>query len=255
MNKEIVKIGGMTCAACASRIEKVLGKKEGVLRVSVNFATEKATVEYDPQKTRFSEIKQVIEKIGYEVINIEKKAAVDEDKLRKEKEIRTLWRKFIIAAIFTAPLLYLAMVPMISWLPFPIPGFLEPMHFPLRYALTQLALVIPVIIAGNKFYTVGYKALIQRSPNMDSLIAIGTTAAVIYSLYSTYQISIDNTHAVEGLYFETAGVIITLILLMNNMRKKILVVDDEAKIVEIVKSYFENSGYSVCEAYNGKEAL
>ncbi|MGE5614447.1 MAG: heavy metal translocating P-type ATPase [Bacillota bacterium] len=212
-----IPIGGMTCAACASRIEKALGKTEGVLRVSVNFATEKATVEYDPQITRLSVIKQAIEKTGYKALDIEKKAAVDEDKLRKEKEIRTLWTKFIVSAIFAAPLLYLAMVPMISWLPFPIPGFLEPMEFPLNFALTQIALVIPIVIAGNKFYTVGYKALIQRSPNMDSLIAIGTTAAIVYSLYSTYQISIGNSHAVEGLYFETAGVIITLILLGKSL--------------------------------------
>ncbi|AUS97392.1 copper-translocating P-type ATPase [Clostridium thermosuccinogenes] len=212
-----IPIGGMTCAACANRIEKALGKVEGISKASVNFATEKATVEYDPQITRLSAIKQVIEKTGYKALSIEKKAAVDEDKLRKEKEIRTLWRKFIVAAIFSAPLLYLAMVPMISWLPFPIPSFLEPMQFPLIFALTQISLVIPVIIAGYKFYTVGYKALIQRSPNMDSLIAIGTTAAVIYSLYSTWQISIGKFHAVEGLYFETAGVIITLILLGKSL--------------------------------------
>lgn len=216
-NSVTIPIGGMTCAACANRIEKALGKMEGVLRVSVNFATEKATVEYNPQITRLSAIKQVIEKTGYKALNIEKKATVDEDKLRKEKEIRTLWRKFIVSTIFAAPLLYLAMVPMISWLPFPIPSFLEPMQFPLIFALTQIALVIPVIIAGNKFYTVGFKALVQRSPNMDSLIAIGTTAAVGYSLYSTYQISVGNFHAVEGLYFETAGVIITLILLGKSL--------------------------------------
>ncbi len=216
-NSVTIPIGGMTCAACANRVERALGKMEGVIRVSVNFATEKATVEYDPQTTRLSAIKQIIEKTGYKALNIEKKAAVDEDKLRKEKEIRTLWRKFIVSVIFAAPLLYLAMVPMISWLPFPIPSFLEPMQFPLTFALTQIALVIPVIIAGNKFYTVGFKALIQRSPNMDSLIAIGTTAAVVYSLYSTYQISVGNFHAVEGLYFETAGVIITLILLGKSL--------------------------------------
>lgn len=217
MKTATIPIEGMTCAACANRIEKVLGKMEGVLRVSVNFATEKATVEYNPQITRLSAIKQVIEKTGYKALNIEKKASVDEDKLRKEKEIRTLWKKFIVSAIFAAPLLYLAMVPMISWLPFPIPGFLEPMQFPLIYALTQIGLVVPIIIAGNKFYTVGFKALIQRSPNMDSLIAIGTTAAVAYSLYSTYQISAGNFHAVDGLYFETAGVIITLILLGKSL--------------------------------------
>lgn len=212
-----IPIGGMTCAACASRIEKVLSKAEGVSKASVNFATEKATVEYDPQVIRISAIKQTIEKIGYKALNIEKKAAVDEDKLRKEKEIRTLWRKFILSAIFAAPLLYLAMVPMISWLPFPIPSFLQPMQFPLIYALTQIILVVPVIIAGYRFYTVGFKALIKRSPNMDSLIAIGTSAAVIYSLYSTYQISMGNFHAVDRLYFETAGVIITLILLGKSL--------------------------------------
>ncbi len=216
-NKVTIPIEGMTCAACANRIEKALSKAEGILHASVNFATEKATVEYDPQKIRLSAIRQIIEKAGYKALNIEKKAAVDEDKLRKEKEIRTLWRKFIVAVIFTAPLLYLAMVPMISWLPFSIPEFLEPMHYPLSYALTQIALVIPVIIAGYRFYTVGFKALIQRSPNMDSLIAIGTTAAVVYSLYSTYQIADGKPHAVEGLYFETAGVIITLILLGKSL--------------------------------------
>jgi len=217
MNRETVKISGMTCAACATRIEKVVGRLDGVSQASVNLATEKLTVEYDPQKTRLSAIKQVIEKIGYKALDIEKKAAVDEDKLRKEKEIRTLWTKFIISAVFALPLLYIAMAPMIPWVSLPLPGFLEPMKFPLTYALTQIALVVPIIIAGNKFYTVGFKALIQRSPNMDSLIAIGTTAAVTYSLYSTYHISTGDMHAVEGLYFETAGVIITLILLGKSL--------------------------------------
>ena len=215
-NTVTIPIGGMTCAACANRIERVLSKKEGVLRASVNFATENATVEYDPQKIRLSAIRQAIEDIGYKALSIEKKT-VDEDKLRKEKEIRTLWTKFIVSAVFAVPLLYLAMAPMIAWLPFPIPGFLEPMHHPLNYALAQIILVIPVIVAGRKFYTVGFKALIQRSPNMDSLIAVGTSAAVIYSLYSTWWIWSGNMHAVENLYFETAGVIITLILLGKSL--------------------------------------
>ncbi|MDF2542091.1 MAG: copper-translocating P-type ATPase [Herbinix sp.] len=217
LNSVTIPIGGMTCAACAQRIEKVLNKMDGIDKASVNLATEKAFVEYNPQKVKLSAIKQAIEKIGYKVLEIEKKNLVDEDKLRKEKEIKTLWTKFIVAAVFGIPLLYLAMVPMIWWLPFPIPAFLEPMQYPLRYAFTQIALVTPVIIAGYKFYTIGYKALLQRSPNMDSLIALGTTAAVGYSLYSTYQISIGNFGAVEGLYFETAGVIIVLILLGKSL--------------------------------------
>ena len=216
-NNVTIPIGGMTCAACAARIEKVVGKVDGILRVSVNVATEKATVEYDPQKTKLSIIKQSIEKAGYKALSIEKKTTIDEDKLRKEKEIRTLWIKFTVAAVFSIPLLYLAMGSMIWWLHFPIPSFLKPMQYPLTYALTQILLTIPVIIAGYKFYTVGFKALIQRSPNMDSLIAIGTSAAILYSLYSTYRITIGKFGDVAGLYFETAGVIITLILLGKSL--------------------------------------
>jgi Cu+-exporting ATPase len=208
-----IPIGGMTCAACASRIEKVLGKLEGVISASVNLATEKATVHYDTQQIKLSTIRQAIEKAGYQALEIEKKTAIDEDKLRKEKEIRTLKTKLIVSATFGIPLLYLAMGAMIWWLRLPIPSFLEPMQYPLTYAIVQIILVIPIIIAGHRFYSVGFKAIIQRSPNMDSLIAMGTSAAILYSLYSVYQISSGNFGAVEDLYFETAGVIITLILL------------------------------------------
>lgn len=212
-----IPIGGMTCAACSQRIEKALTKLDGVAAVSVNFATEKATVAYDPQKVKLSGIKQVIEKAGYKALDVEKKGAVDEDKIRKEKEIKTLWRKFTVSAVFGIPLLYIAMVPMISWIPFSVPGFLAPMQYPLVYALTELALTIPIVIAGYRFYTVGFTALWQRSPNMDSLIAIGTTAAIAYSVYSIFQIAGGNFHAVDALYFETAGVIITLILLGKSL--------------------------------------
>ena len=212
-NNVTIPIGGMTCAACAQRIEKVLNKLEGVTRAGVNLATEKAMVEYDPQVIRLSGIKQAIEKIGYKALDVEKKTAVDEDKLRKQKEIRTLWIKFTISAAFGLPLLYFAMAPMVSWWPFPIPMYFDPMMFPLRYAFLQIFLVTPIVIAGYRFYTVGFKALIQRSPNMDTLVAIGTLAAVIFSAYNTYRIASGDFDAVMGLYYETAGVIIALILL------------------------------------------
>lgn len=216
-NEVTIPIGGMTCAACSARIEKVVGKLDGVENVSVNLATEKATVLYDSQKVKLSAIKQTIEKAGYKALEIEKKGVVDEDKLRKEKAVRTLWTKFIVSAVFGVMLLYLAMGSMIQWLHFPIPGFLDHMMHPLIYAFTQIALTIPIIIAGNKFYSVGFKAILRRSPNMDSLIAMGTSAAIIYSLYSVYQIINGHMAAVEGLYFETAGVIITLILLGKSL--------------------------------------
>lgn len=212
-----IPIGGMTCAACAQRVEKGIKKLEGIASVSVNFATEKATVVYDPHQVRLSAIREAIEKVGYKALEINKADAADEDRVRKQKEIKTLWTKFIVSAVFSLPLLYIAMVPMIKIVKLPFPAGLDPMHFPLLYAVIELLLTIPVIGVGYKFYTIGFKSLWQRSPNMDSLIAIGTTAAVLYSIYNTFQISAGHIMAVESLYFETAGVIITLILLGKSL--------------------------------------
>ncbi|MDR3159987.1 MAG: heavy metal translocating P-type ATPase, partial [Spirochaetaceae bacterium] len=209
-----IPVGGMTCAACSARVEKALRKLEGVETASVNLATEKAAVVYNPRVLRLSAIKEAIEKAGYQALEGSKTA--DEDQQRKERAIRVLRTKFIVAISFALPLLYIAMAPMmgaIAPFPLPFPMALSPMHFPLRYGLTELALVIPIIIAGNKFYTLGFKNLLHRSPNMDSLIAVGTSSAVLYSLYNLGEIARGNFHAVDALYFETAGVIIALILL------------------------------------------
>jgi len=216
MNTETLSVGGMTCAACSARVERALRKLEGVESAVVNLATEKATVVFDAGVLRLSAIKEAIVKAGYQVIE-NTKGMVDEDKLRKEREIKLLWTKFIVASGLGLPLLYVAMAPMITWVNLPFPSALSPMNFPLVYALLQLTLVIPIIIAGNRFYTIGFKNLLRRSPNMDSLIAVGTTAAVVYSVYNLLQIAEGNFHAVESLYFETAGVIIALILLGKSL--------------------------------------
>ncbi len=212
-----IPIGGMSCAACAKRVEKAVGKLEGIESVSVNYATEKASVSYFPQQVRLSAIREAIEKAGYQALEANKADAADEDRIRKQKEIRTLWTKFIVSAVFSLPLLYIAMAPMIQFVRLPFPAGLNPMQFPLIYAMLQIILVAPVIGVGYKFYTIGFKALWQRSPNMDSLIAVGTTSAVIYSAYNVFQIAKGNSSAVESLYFETAGVIITLILLGKSL--------------------------------------
>ncbi|MDR3255500.1 MAG: heavy metal translocating P-type ATPase [Synergistaceae bacterium] len=216
-NVVTIPIGDMTCAACARRVEKALGKLDGVLLASVNFATERATVSYDPGRIKLSRMKEAIEKAGYRALEMQKKGAVDEDRIRKEAEIRALWRRFTIAAVFALPLLYIAMGSMIWWLPFPIPSLLRPMQYPLNYALVQIILTAPIIFVGRRFYTVGFKAFLHGSPNMDSLIAIGTSAAVLYSLFSTYQLIEGNFAAVDNMYFESAGVIIALILLGKSL--------------------------------------
>ncbi|MCC8189709.1 MAG: heavy metal translocating P-type ATPase [Planctomycetes bacterium] len=210
-------IAGMSCAACAARIEKVLGRLDGVQEVSVNYATERAHVVYARDRVRLSDIKAAIEKAGYQPLAIDSAASVDADRLRREEETRTLWSRFTIATLFGLPLLYLAMGAMIWWLPVPVPKLLEPMQYPLNYALAQILLVIPILIVGRRFYSVGFRALVAGAPNMDSLIAVGTSAAVLYSLYSTWQIATGNLAAVDGLYFETAGVIIALILLGKSL--------------------------------------
>jgi len=216
--KEVtVPIAGMTCAACSARIEKQVGKLDGVSLAAVNFATEKGVFIYDPDKIRLSQIKAAIQKAGYTPLEIETAQAVDEDQARKDRAIRVLWTKFIVSAAFSVPLLYLAMGHMIPGWKAPIPAFLDPMRYPLNFALAQIILTVPIVVAGYRFYTVGFKNIWHRSPNMDSLIAMGTSAAILYSLYSTWQIIAGDHGAAGHLYFETAGVIITLILLGKSL--------------------------------------
>lgn len=208
-------IGGMSCAVCAKRVEKAISELEGVADVNVNFAAEKAFVTYNPQKVRPSAMKEAVLKAGYQPLENKGAGAEDEDRKRREKEINTMKKKFIAAAIFAFPLLYIAMVPMIKFVSLPGAKMLDGlmMNYPLFYALLEFFLTVPVICVGYRFYTVGFKSLFQKSPNMDSLIAVGTTAAVAFSLYNTFQIAKGNFQAVHSLYFESAGVIITLILL------------------------------------------
>ena len=214
----VIPVRGMTCASCVAAIERAVRKLPGVASVAVNLATERADVTYDPTVVRLSAIKQAITNAGYTPLDIEAAAVtVDDDAERKRRETQVLWRKFVTSALFAVPLLYLAMAPMVPWLGLRVPVWLEPMRVPLRYALVEIALVIPSIIAGYRFYTVGFRAIWHRSPNMDSLIAMGTSAAILYSLYSTWRIATGSMDAVMNLYFETAGVIITLILLGKSL--------------------------------------
>ena len=243
-----IPIGGMSCAACSQRIEKVLNKLDGVANASVNLATEKATVSYDPQKIRQSAIKAAIENAGYQPLEINKADPADADRVRKQKEIRTQWVKFIIAAVFALPLLYVAMAPMISFIRLPFPAWLEPMSHPLLYALLEMALVAPIIAVGYKFYTIGFRALWQRSPNMDSLIAIGTTSAMVYSIYNVIEIIKGNHMAVDALYFESAGVIITLIMLGKTMEAV-----SKGKTSEAIKKLMGLAPKTALILHNGEE--
>ncbi len=206
----IIPIEGMTCSSCANSITKELNRIEGVVSANVNFATEKAIVSHDPSKVHISDIKKAIENAGYKALEVDSKNGTDYKKERRKKDIDILWRKFFVSAVFSIPLLYISMEQLLG---LELPKFINPSVNPFNFAIAQLFLVIPTIIAGYKFYTVGFKNLFKFSPNMDSLIAVATSAAIIYGLYSTILIYLGKIEHVNNLYFDTAGVIITLILL------------------------------------------
>ncbi|WP_315116287.1 heavy metal translocating P-type ATPase [uncultured Clostridium sp.] len=200
-------IEGMTCSACAKAVERACKKLDGVIEANVNFATEKLTITFQPSKVRISEIKKAVEKGGYKLVE---EATLDLHKEKKEEERKLLWKKFLVSAIFTVPLLIISMGHMVG---LHLPEIIDPMHNPLNFALVQLILTLPVVIIGNKFYSVGFKALIRREPNMDSLIAIGTLSATLYGIFAVYKIYLGDTGYVMQLYFESAAVILTLITL------------------------------------------
>lgn len=227
-------ITGMHCAACARNVEKVVKNLAGVQDAFVNIATEKLRLTYDPQQLDLAGLESAITAAGFGLV---KPTAPSPDSVsdgttsaardaqaqnaRHQAEEKIMRWRLYIAALFAVPLLYIAMAPMhgfSSVLPFP--DALDPMRFPLRYALTQLALTIPVVLAGMNFYTSGYAALCRWMPNMDSLIAVGTSAAIAYSLYSISRIDAGEPAFAHHLYFETAGVIITLILLGKNLENR-----------------------------------
>lgn len=198
-----LKIGGMHCAACAVGLQKALLRNDAVSSAAVNIATEIAAVEFDDKRISYADIESIVKKAGFYVVRDENDA---------KNELKSLQKSLIVSAVFAIPLFYIAMGPMIGS-GLPLPAFLHPDTAPLAYALTQLCLAIPVLIAGFDFYKRGYRNLFRLAPNMDSLIAVGTTAAFLYSLYSTIQLLLGDTHAVHRLYYESTAIIITLVLL------------------------------------------
>lgn len=212
----IIPIEGMTCAACSRAVEKAIEKLDGVSEVSVNLATNKAKVQYDPDRIRLSQIKESIDKAGYKALDIESEKQGDTDRERRDRELKTMWTKFIVSLIFAVPLFYISMGHMIG---LPIPAIIDPEHHPMSFALVQFLLTLPIIAAGNRFYTVGFSTLFRGSPNMDSLVAIGTSSALIYSIYAMFMIGEGHSEYAMQLYFESAGIIITLVMLGKTLEE------------------------------------
>ena len=204
-------IEGMSCASCAMTIENAVSKIPGVDKASVNLATEIMTVEANDSVTP-EDIAKVVDGVGYGARPRGKSVEeeLEEKNEKKEAHLREMKRNLTISAIFAVPLLFIAMADMVG---IPMPAFLSPMQSPVSYALIQLALVLPILWVGRRFFVDGFKALSKGHPNMDSLVALGTSAAFLYSLYGTYHVLEGHAHFAMNLYYESAGVILTLITL------------------------------------------
>lgn len=216
-----IPIEGMTCSACSSAIERGLNKLEGTHEVYVNLTSEKATITYDPNLLKTSDLKASIIKSGYtpkEIVNEAPQARLDE----KVKAYLQMRQRFILALIFTLPLAVVSMTHMVLMdSMIDLPWFLDPHKEATWYVTLQLVLTLPVMWAGRKFFVQGFKTLWHRSPNMDSLIAIGVSAAFGYGVYAFFYTWITQSHGmVEQLYFETAAVILMMMLLGKTLEAK-----------------------------------
>ena len=211
-----VNIEGISCQACVANIERKVKKLDGVISAEVNLATNRGRFIYDSKRIKGSEIIGVINNLGgYKAVRDEE--AKPEDEIKKIEESKKELREFKTAIFFAAIVFYITMGHMIG---LPLPKIISPNVNPINYALIQLVLTIPVTIIGRRFYTVGIKALIKKAPNMDSLIATGTGAALVYSIFGTYEIFKGNNQYVHALYYESAVVIIALIMFGKLLEKR-----------------------------------
>lgn len=211
--KKTLNIEGMTCSSCAQTVEKAVQNIQGVSVSNVNLATEKLTVSYDPSVLNLGDITKTVAAAGYEAHEeIGSADQVDLDQEKRDKYISNLWKRFIASAIFTVPLFYLSMGPMVG---LPVPAIMDASINPLTNALIQLVLTFPVMIINIEYFKIGFKTLSKGHPNMDSLVALGTSAAFLYSLYATYMVWTGDASFAHMLYYESAAVILTLITLGN----------------------------------------
>ena len=221
--KQKFTVTGMTCSACSAHVDKAVRKLEGVSEVNVNLLGGSMTVEYDPAAETPEDIIAAVDAAGYGCALPQKAAPGKQDTRadaarQMEEELAGMKRRFLISLCFLVPLFYIAMGHMMGW---PLPQLLHDSRNALAFAFIQFLLVLPIMYVNDKYYRVGFKTLLHGAPNMDSLIAVGSIAAVVYGIAAIFQIGYGLGHGdmarVEqwsmDLYFESAGMILTLITL------------------------------------------
>lgn len=232
MKKVNFDIQGMTCSSCSAHIEKAITKLTGIKNVNVNLLSNNMTVEYDDEKINNEDIIKAVIAAGYDA-STSKAKGKKESKNEKDNVLYLMKRKLIISIVFLVPLMYIAMNHMLyEWFRLPIPQLIENVFHgtknALMFAFTQLLLLVPIIYVNRNYFIIGFKRLLKRTPNMDSLIAIGSSASIIYGIFAIYMISYglgnNQLDIVEKysqeLYFESAGTILTLITLGKYLETK-----------------------------------
>lgn len=201
MKKVLLKIGGMTCSACSSGLEKYLNKQDGVVRANVNLVMNNASIEYDDKKLSLKDIEKFVDKAGFESLGI--------DNLKKEERKKSGEKiNLILTSIFSIAILYVSMAHIIGLPDIP---FLSMMEHPLNYAVSLLVLTTVILGLGYNILKNGIKNLIHGTPNMDTLVTIGVFASFIYSVYETVQIFLGDASFVHSLYYESAAIVIFFI--------------------------------------------
>lgn len=209
MKKEEFALEGLQCAGCVSTVEKVVRDLPGVKEANVNLATEKMMVQFNPKEADVQKIMETVSLAGYQAILInDEEDVLEKTAIKKEKQLHSLKVRAWVSGVFAIVLLYIAMGEMIG---LPLPQFLQPMEHPIVFSVTQLILVTPILWVGRSYFVNGFKALIRKHPNMDSLVALGTSAAILYSVWSTIRIFGGEYHYVMHLYVESAAVILAFI--------------------------------------------
>ena len=212
-------VSGLSCASCAANLEAAVGRLAGLASAVVNFATQVLTVTYPLGAIDVEQISQAVEAAGYHAQLLTDQASASQAQIQQEADQAAqakanhqaaLWRRFWQSAIFALPLLCLAMAEMVG---LTLPTWISHRGGGQLFVSLQLALTLPILWLGRSFFLTGFKHLVKGHPNMDSLVALGTSAAVAYSLYSSIQVWLGNHHAAMSLYYESAGVILTLVTL------------------------------------------
>lgn len=255
MKKKFI-VTGMTCSACSASVEKTVKKLNGVNEVNVNLLANTMTVDYDDSILSHTEIISSVLNAGYNA-SLENDSLKDSNtKIEKyTNEFLQMKKRILISFIFMIPLMYISMGHMMG---LPIPSFINPSINPLAFAFTQFILTLPIIYVNFKFFTVGFRSLIKKSPNMDTLIAIGSSASMFYGIYIIYTISyylsknsfhMAHEHSMN-LYFESAAMILTLITLGKFLEAK-----SKSKTTEAVSKLMDLAPKTARVYRNNKESI